>query len=57
MELDNKDPRIGLDNNGNIVIKNRAYRRRRKNTAELENRKSKRYYTKRRKNGRKTKRG
>lgn len=57
MDLDNKDPRIGLDNNGNIVIKNRAYRRRRKNTAELENRKSKRYYTKRRKNGRKAKRG
>ena len=56
MNPENRDPRIGLDNNGNIVVKNRTYRRKRKNTAELENRKSKHFYTKRRKNGRKTKR-
>ena len=57
MDLDNKSPLIGLNNNGQVVIKNRAYRRKRKNTAELEGRKSKHYYTKRRKNGRKTERG
>lgn len=57
MDLDNKSPLIGLNNDGQIVIKNRAYRRKRKNTAELEGHKSKHYYTKRRRNGRKTKRG
>ena len=57
MDLDNKSPLIGFNNDGQIVIKNRAYRRKRKNTAELEGRKSKHYYTKRRRNGRKAKRG
>lgn len=56
MDLDNKSPLIGLNNDGQIVIKNRAYRRKRKNTAELEGHKSKHYYTKRRRNGRKAKR-
>ena len=57
MDLDNKSPLIGLNNDGQIVIKNRAYRRKRKNTAELEGRKSKHYYTKRSRNARKAKRG
>lgn len=53
MEVDNKSPFVGLDNDGHIVIKNRAYRRKRKSTAELEGRKSKHYYT-RKKNGKKS---
>ena len=57
MDLDNKSPLIGLNNDGQMVIKNRAYRRKRKNTAELEGRKSKHDYTKRSRNGRKAKRG
>lgn len=56
MDTEHKSPLIGIDNNGQIVIKNRAYRRRRKNTAELEGRKSKHFYT-RRKNGKTTRRG
>lgn len=45
----------GFNNKGQIVVKNRAYRRKRKTVAELEG-KSKNYYTKkktkvRRKNG------
>ena len=56
MEVDDKSPLVGLSNDGQLVIKNRAYRRRWKNTAELEGRKSKHYYTKKRsKNGRKSK--
>jgi hypothetical protein len=57
MDLKDKSPKVGLDNDGHMVIKNRAYRRKRKNLAELEGRKSKHFYTKRRANGRKAKRG
>ncbi len=57
MDLKDKSPKVGLDNDGHMIIKNRAYRRKRKNLAELEGRKSKHFYTKRRANGRKAKRG
>lgn len=56
MNEGHKSPLIGINNDGQIVIKNRAYRRKRKNTAELEGRKSKHYYT-RRKNGKTARRG
>ena len=39
-------PQAGFDNNGHVVVKNRAYRRRRMNRAMLEGRKTKHYYTK-----------
>ena len=48
-------PQVALTENG-VVVKNRAYRRRWKNRAMLENRASKKYYTtkqthKRKRNG------
>lgn len=46
------EPRVGLGNNGTIVVKNRAYRRRWRTTAELEG-KSKNYYTKKKTHKRK----
>ena len=45
---------IGIDNSGQIVVKNRAYRRRWRNRAELEGLKSKKFYTKKRNNGKKS---
>ena len=39
-------PQVGFGDNGNIVVKNRAYRRTWKNRAMLEGRKTKHYYTK-----------
>ena len=51
---------VGISNEGTIVTKNRAWRRRRKNTAELEG-KPKNYYTtkqvktRKKKNGKKIK--
>lgn len=51
--MEDKTP-IGLDNSGQIVVKNRAFRRLRRNTAELEGRKSKHYYTKKKANGKKS---
>ena len=39
-------PKAGFDNNGNVVVKNRAYRRSWKNRAMLEGRPSKKWYTK-----------
>lgn len=50
---------VGIDNSGNIVAKNRAYRRRHRTIAQLEN-KSKKFYTtsqvrKRKRNGKTTK--
>lgn len=50
----------GFDNQGNIVVKNRQYRRRRRNVAELEGRSKKFYTTKqvkirRKKNGKQVK--
>lgn len=53
MDIDDKDQKVGLDNSGHIVFKNRAFRRRWKNRAELEGKKSKHYYT-RKKNGKKS---
>ena len=53
MDLEEKNPFVGLDNNGRVVVKNRAYRRKRKTTAELEGKKSKHFYTRRR-NGKKS---
>lgn len=38
-------PKVGFDNNGGVVVKNRAYRRMWKNRAMMENRPSKKYYT------------
>ena len=38
--------KVGFDNNGQIVIKNRAWRRKFKNRAQLENKKSNKFYTK-----------
>ena len=47
-------PKVGIDNQGHIVVKNREYRRKWKNRAQLEERKSKKFYTtKRKKNKRK----
>lgn len=47
-------PKVGLTNDGQIVVKNRAYRRAFKNRAMLEGKPSKKYYTtKRTKNRRK----
>lgn len=45
--------KVGFDNNGNIVVKNRAWRRRFKNRAQLEHKKSKKFYTKRKRSKRK----
>ena len=42
---ENKEPKVGLSDVGAIVVKNRAYRRNFKNTAQTEG-KMKRYYTK-----------
>lgn len=42
-------PKVGFDNNGNLVVKNRAYRRKWKNRAQLEGKKSKKFYTKKKK--------
>lgn len=41
--------KVGFDNNGQVVIKNRAWRRNFKNRAQLENRKSKKFYTQKKK--------
>lgn len=46
-------PKVGFDNNGSIVVKNRAYRRKWKNRASLEGKKSNKYYTKKKKGKRK----
>lgn len=52
-------PQVGFGNNGNIVVKNRAYRRTWKNRAMLEGRPKKYYTTKqthiRIRNGKRTK--
>ena len=48
-----KAPKAGFDNQGNIVVKNRAYRRRWQNRAMLEGRSKKYYTTKRTKKRRK----
>lgn len=45
--------KVGFDNNGNVVIKNRAWRRRFKNRAQVEHKKSKKYYTKKKRSKRK----
>ena len=50
------DNQLTPDNNGNLVVKNRAWRRKRKNLAQLEG-KSKKFYTTKRKNKRKKKKG
>ena len=42
--MENKT-KVGIDNNGRIVVKNRAYRRMRKNLAMIEGKKSKKFYT------------
>ena len=34
MDIEEKNPFVGLDNNGRVVVKNRAYRRKRKTTAD-----------------------
>lgn len=46
----------GIDNNGNIVAKNRAYRRKAKTVAQLEG-KTKNYYTKKKTKKRRSKNG
>lgn len=52
--MENEKTRVGFNNQGQLVVKNRAYRRRWKNLAQIEGRKSKKYYTtKRKKNRRK----
>lgn len=51
--MEQKDLLVGFDNNGHIVVKNRAWRRRAKNRAQLEKRKSKKFYTKKRKSRKK----
>lgn len=48
-------PKAGFDNQGNVVVKNRAYRRAWKNRAMLEGRPKKYYTTKRTKNRKKRK--
>ena len=58
-ELDNLPkvdaPKAGFDNEGHVVVKNRAYRRRWKNRAMLEGKKSKKYYTQKKKKSRRKK--
>lgn len=49
-----EESKVGFSNDGTIVVKNRAYRRAFKNRAMLEGKKSKKFYTqKKRKNRRK----
>lgn len=38
-------PKAGFDNEGHVVVKNRAYRRRWRNRAMLEGKPSKKWYT------------
>lgn len=52
MDIDNPSPQVALTEKG-IVIKNRAFRRAWKNRAMLEGKKSKRFYTKKKKGKRK----
>lgn len=57
--MQENDTSVGFDNSGGIVVKNRAYRRKRHNVSELEGL-SKNYFTKkqtkiRRRNGKTTK--
>ena len=58
-ELDNLPkvdaPKAGFDNEGHVVVKNRAYRRRWKNRAMLEGKKSKKYYTQKKRKSRRKK--
>lgn len=44
--------KAGFDNEGNIVVKNRAWRRKFKNRAQLERKKSKKFYTKKKRSKR-----
>lgn len=44
MDIDNPSPKVALTEQG-IVVKNRAYRRQWKNRAMLEGKKSKKFYT------------
>ena len=44
MEIDNLTPTVGLDNSGNVVTRNRAWRRRRKTASQLDGL-SKKYHT------------
>ena len=53
MEIDNPGPKVGINNQGEIVVKNRAYRRRWINRAMMEGRPSKKWYTKKKKAKRK----
>lgn len=39
-------PKVGFDNDGHVVVKNRAFRRRWKYRATMEGKKSKHFYTK-----------
>ena len=48
-----ESPKVGIDNTGSIVVKNRAYRRARKNRAMLEGQKSKKFYTQKKRKARK----
>lgn len=53
MEETQQGVKVGFDNNGQVVIKNRAWRRKFKNRAQLENRKSNKFYTKKKKRSKK----
>lgn len=63
MHLEDDTPRstkLGLDNSGEVVVKNRAWRRRRKNVADIEGKPHKYYTTKqvkvrKKKSGKRTK--
>ncbi len=46
-------PKVGFTNEGQVIVKNRAYRRAFRNRAMLENKPSKKWYTKKKKGKRK----
>ena len=53
MNNEQEAPKAGFDNQGHVIVKNRAYRRRWRNRAMLEGQKSKKFYTTKRKKNRK----
>lgn len=46
-------PQVGFDNDGNVVVKNRAWRRRKLNRAMIEGKRSNKFYTQKKKGKRK----
>ena len=54
-DAETQNAKVGFDNQGNVIVKNRAYRRRWKNRAMMEGRPKKYYTTKMTKKQKKTK--